>query len=59
MPNQIKHKLNYRVSGNGYPVVFFHGFLESLSMWEQLNFKDSFRCIEIDFPGHGMSGMLC
>ena len=55
MTNQTKHKLNCRVSGNGYPVVFLHGFLESLSMWEKLNFKNNFKCIEIDFPGHGDS----
>tara|TARA_B110000305_G_scaffold139945_1_gene156060 strand:+ start:6032 stop:6808 length:777 start_codon:yes stop_codon:yes gene_type:complete len=48
-------KLNYRVSGNGRPVVFFHGFLESISMWNYLGeFKD-FQCIFIDLPGHGAS----
>ena len=55
MINQFKHKLNYRVSGDGYPVVFLHGFLESSSMWERLNLNDNFLCVEIDFPGHGDS----
>tara|TARA_B110000285_G_scaffold154605_1_gene172488 strand:- start:2089 stop:2850 length:762 start_codon:yes stop_codon:yes gene_type:complete len=55
MTSSFQSKLNYRVFGSGYPVVFLHGFLESLSMWEQLNFKDKFQCIEIDFPGHGDS----
>lgn len=48
--------LNYRVSGNGHPVVFLHGFLESNSMWERLlpelsNIKAY--CIEL--YGHGSS----
>ena len=55
MTNMAKNKFNYRVSGSGYPVVFLHGFLESLSMWDKLNFKDLFQCVEIDFPGHGTS----
>lgn len=55
MTSSFQNNLNYRVFGSGYPVVFLHGFLESLSMWSQLNFKDNFQCIEIDFPGHGDS----
>ncbi len=47
--------LNYRVSGNGYPVVFLHGFLESISMWEYLDFPSHFVKIEFDLPGHGDS----
>ena len=45
--------LNYRVFGNGHPVVFLHGFMESISMWdfiESSNFP--FQCIVIDLPGH-------
>ncbi|MDX2362029.1 MAG: alpha/beta hydrolase [Crocinitomicaceae bacterium] len=45
--------LNYRVSGNGHPVVFLHGFLESKSMWRYLDFTDNILAIQVDLPGHG------
>lgn len=47
--------LNYKIIGNGYPVVFLHGFLESLEMWNYFNFENNFTCILIDLPGHGNS----
>lgn len=48
--------LNYRVLGNGYPVLFLHGFLESITMWEGLHLeKMDFQSIMIDLPGHGQS----
>lgn len=47
--------LNYRVIGNGYPVVFLHGFLESLEMWSYFSLENNFKCILIDLPGHGKS----
>lgn len=47
--------LNYREIGVGYPVVFLHGYLESLEMWDYFSFENSFRCIFIDLPGHGDS----
>lgn len=46
---------NYRVSGNGYPVLFLHGFLESMLMWNDLGLENNYLCIQIDFPGHGAS----
>jgi pimeloyl-ACP methyl ester carboxylesterase len=52
------NKLNYRVFGNGYPIVFLHGFLESTTMWNYLELeKASFQSILIDLPGHGNSGL--
>ena len=51
------NKLNYRVSGNGYPVVFLHGFLESVSMWDYINIQDV-QSIFIDLPGHGKSNNM-
>ena len=48
-------RLNYRVSGIGHPVVFIHGFLESLSMWDYLEFEEDFTRICFDLPGHGKS----
>jgi 2-succinyl-6-hydroxy-2,4-cyclohexadiene-1-carboxylate synthase len=48
--------LNYRVIGNGYPVLFLHGFLESETMWDYLDLGNlDFQSILIDLPGHGKS----
>ena len=55
MGKKGRNKLNYRVSGNGHPVVFLHGFLESNTMWDYLNFKTKFKKICFDLPGHGNS----
>ncbi len=53
MSNKI---LNYRMFGNGHPVVFLHGFLESLSMWDNLNIHTlKIKVILVDLPGHGFS----
>jgi pimeloyl-ACP methyl ester carboxylesterase len=48
--------LNYKVEGEGYPVVFLHGFLESNSMWNYLAL-DELKCqrIFVELPGHGSS----
>jgi len=51
--------LNYRVIGNGHPVLFLHGFLESMSMWDYLPLNElNFQAIQIDLPGHGASACL-
>lgn len=48
--------LNYRVFGKGRPVLFLHGFLESNSMWLNLELESfNFQSIIIDLPGHGES----
>lgn len=48
--------LNYRVLGDGHPVVFLHGFMESLTMWDYLHPENfPFQSILIDLPGHGDS----
>jgi pimeloyl-ACP methyl ester carboxylesterase len=47
--------LNYRISGNGSPVVFLHGFMEDLSMWDEIIPHLPVRAICIDLPGHGSS----
>lgn len=49
-------ELNYKIIGDGYPVVFLHGFLESMSMWEYIQIENCpFKSILIDLPGHGKS----
>jgi pimeloyl-ACP methyl ester carboxylesterase len=48
--------LNYKQFGEGETVVFLHGFLESISMWEKLSLESiHFQSILIDLPGHGKS----
>lgn len=48
--------LHHRISGNGDPVVFLHGFMEDCSMWDELisHFQHK-TCILIDLHGHGKS----
>lgn len=49
-------KLNYRVIGEGYPVVFLHGFLESNTMWNSIIPKlKGIKAILVELPGHGDS----
>lgn len=49
--------LNYRISGNGNPVIFLHGFMEDLSMWEELIPHLPVKACSIDLPGHGKSSL--
>lgn len=46
------------MSGNGRPVVFLHGFLESITMWEHIQLPENCQSILIDLPGHGESREL-
>jgi pimeloyl-ACP methyl ester carboxylesterase len=60
MQKQINHNgcvINYRVTGNGKPVVLLHGFGEDSNIWKyQVEFlKDTFQLIVPDLPGSGMS----
>ncbi len=48
--------LSYSVVGNGNPVVFLHGFMESIAMWDYLKLEDApFQSVLIDLSGHGNS----
>ncbi|MBW7868644.1 MAG: alpha/beta hydrolase [Brumimicrobium sp.] len=51
--------LHYRIVGDGYPVVFLHGFLETNHIWENIlpHMKD-IQAICIELPGHGKSPLL-
>ncbi len=52
-------KLNYTIVGNGKPVVFLHGFLESMTMWDTLPLESfPFQSVLLDLPGHGASQEL-
>ena len=48
--------LSYSVVGNGNPVVFLHGFMESIAMLDYLKLEDApFQSVLIDLSGHGNS----
>jgi pimeloyl-ACP methyl ester carboxylesterase len=51
------HKIHYCYEGSGPVVFFFHGFLESLEIWDEfaLALSKEFTVVRIDFPGHGRS----
>lgn len=52
--NQPGLNVHYSDQGTGETLVFLHGFLEDLSMWDSIieTFSDK-RCICIDLLGHG------
>lgn len=63
MNKQLLHKganINYKVSGTGEAVVLLHGFLEDLSMWDDITDKlvASSTVISLDLPGFGKSGII-
>lgn len=54
-----KELLHYKIEGEGYPVVFLHGFLESNHIWEDiLPGLPNRKKICIELPGHGNSEWL-
>ncbi len=53
--------LNFEISGNGKEnLVLLHGFMENLSIWEEMekSISEHFTLIKIDLPGHGKSDVL-
>ncbi|QOW11605.1 alpha/beta fold hydrolase [Kaistella flava (ex Peng et al. 2021)] len=50
--------LNYEISGSGKEtLVLLHGFMENLTIWDDMDFhlSEKFTLIKIDLPGHGLS----
>ena len=49
--------INFFEAGNGYTLVFLHGFCESNKIWKELstNLSNQFRVICPDLPGFGKS----
>ena len=49
--------MNYKVEGNGEPLLFIHGLSDSLLYWEFLaaNLKGDYQIIRVDLKGHGES----
>jgi len=52
-----KCTLRYRISGSGPAVVLLHGYLESLTIWEELTMElePDYTVLAVDLPGHGKS----
>ncbi|MEZ5000742.1 MAG: alpha/beta fold hydrolase [Bacteroidales bacterium] len=52
-------RIKYKVSGKGDPVILLHGYLESLSVFDDFGIllSDRFRVIAIDLPGNGGSSL--
>jgi pimeloyl-ACP methyl ester carboxylesterase len=52
--------VSYTVTGNGPAVVLLHGFLENISMWNELipHLAKKNQVICIDLPGHGKTDNL-
>jgi len=51
--------VNYSIQGDGFPIVFLHGFNESVFVWDLVipDLSNQFQCICIDLPGFGKSGL--
>lgn len=55
-----KKKIRFRDVGQGPVIVFLHGFMENMSMWDYFSGKLSahYRVISVDLPGFGGSECL-
>lgn len=53
-------KINYAHTGTGPCVVFLHGFLENLTIWDDFvsELADTHKVIQIDLPGHGKTDVF-
>ena len=53
-------EIYYTTSGSGTTVILLHGFLEDLSMWDELGIllSKTNTVIAIDLPGFGESGII-
>ena len=51
------HNIFYFEAGNGFPLIFLHGFCESSNIWKELSEKlsNEYRIICPDLPGFGKS----
>lgn len=53
---QVKNNTYHvEICGQGFPIVFFHGFTGSTKTWAPIieKLSQKFTCIAIDLPGHG------
>jgi pimeloyl-ACP methyl ester carboxylesterase len=52
--------IHYKVDGAGEALVLLHGFIESLTIWDDFVkvFSKEFKVIRIDLPGHGKTPLI-
>lgn len=52
-------KLNYKIEGDGFPLVLIHGFSNNLNYWYNLDksIYENFKVIKMDLRGHGKSDL--
>lgn len=57
--NFNQRPLFYTTQGDGFPLVFIHGFCEDASMWAEFMqpFLDKYQVITMDLPGFGQSAV--
>ena len=50
-------KISFKAIGEGTPIIFLHGYLESLKIWDSFlaGFDCGYLLISIDLTGHGRS----
>lgn len=63
MLQKIRYKntpIRFDDAGEGIPIVFLHGYLESLHVWDDFicPLSEKYRVITIDLPGHGETGFI-
>jgi len=53
-------KVHYKTEGSGKAVVLLHGFLENLSMWDEIaeELSKTHQVIRLDLPGFGKSDCI-
>lgn len=51
-------KMNYKISGNGFPIVLIHGLSDDLNYWKHLTkyLERYYKVISMDLRGHGKTG---
>lgn len=49
--------INYKIEGEGFPIVFIHGLSDNLNFWKPLTekLKNQYQIISLDLRGHGES----
>lgn len=49
--------IHYNLEGNGDCIIFLHGYLENLTIWDDYAavLSNDYKVLRIDLPGHGLS----
>lgn len=49
--------INYKIEGEGFPIIFIHGLSDNLNFWKPLTqkLKNQYQVISLDLRGHGES----